>query len=72
MPSEMEVAPLTEHSFTINRRSDTGFGTWLENSLQWQNLGLLDKIGTFLGPFWDLSGTFVVILMILPQNNTED
>ena len=37
---------------------DLGFGTWLENSLQWQNLGLLDKIGTFLGPFWDLSGTF--------------
>ena len=32
MPSEMEVAPLTEHSFTINRRSDTGFGTWLKNS----------------------------------------
>ena len=37
---------------------DLGFGTWLENLLQWQNLGLLDKIGTFLGPFWDLSGTF--------------
>ena len=37
---------------------DLGFGTWLENSLQRQNLGLLDKIGTFLGPFWDLSGTF--------------
>ena len=43
---------------SLNRRFDTGFGTWLENSLQRQNLGLLDKIGTFLGPFWDLSGTF--------------
>ena len=29
----------------LHRRSDTGFG-------------ILDKIGTFLGPFWDLSGTF--------------
>ena len=37
---------------------DLGFGTWLANSLQRQNLGLLDKTGTFLGPFWDLSGTF--------------
>ena len=37
---------------------DFEFGNWLEISLQRQNLGLLDKIGTFLGPFWDLTRTF--------------
>ena len=36
------------HGFPIK---DLVFGTSLKKSLQRQNLGLWDKIGTFLGPF---------------------
>ena len=37
------------HGFPIQ---DLVFGTSLKKSLQRQNLGLWDKIGTFLGPFF--------------------
>ena len=38
------------HGFPIQ---DLVFGTSLKKSLQRQNLGLWDKIRTFLGPFED-------------------
>ena len=59
---------------TLSRRSDTGFGIWdlarkLATKAKFGAFGQnRDFFGTILGPFWD----FVVILMILPQNNTED
>ena len=59
----------------IDRRSDTGFGIWdlarklAKTMAKFGSFGQnLDFFGTILGPFWDC----VVILMILPQNNTED
>ena len=53
MPSEMEVAPLKEHSFTINRRSDTGFGIWdLARKLATKaKFGPFGQNQDFLGPF---------------------
>ena len=44
---------LVNRTFSMFRYSDTGFGTCLKKSLKRQNLGLWDKIGTFLGPIGD-------------------